>query len=137
MLKDPKLQSDMLELFVEFGLEHPEVGIFILRTLNFQLAIEYKDRSKHDAPYGVCDSLEQLRETEIYAALVADPCPMALTLTPVNKCEEDPGGWRWSKWGEYVGLQAPRCEYLFDEPLIETVYVFEAVKLIGAQAVCA
>jgi hypothetical protein len=39
MLKDPKLRDDMLKLFVEFGLEHPDAGIFVSRALNFDLAM--------------------------------------------------------------------------------------------------
>jgi hypothetical protein len=59
---------------------------------------------------------------------------MTLVLTPFRKCDEDPDGWRWHKWGEYVGLHAPQREYLHDEPLIETVYVFEAVALMAEVA---
>ena len=79
----------------------------------------------------MCDSLEQLRDTKIYAGLVSDPGPVVLVLTPVRKCDEDPDGWRWHKWGEYVGLQDPRCEYLHDEPMIELVYIFDAVRLMA------
>jgi hypothetical protein len=129
MLLDPKLRNDMLELFVGFGLEHPEVGVFISRALNFHLAIENGDKGEYDTAYGVCDSLEQLRGTEVYASLVADLRPVTLILTPVRKCDEVANEWRWHKWGEYVGLQDPQCEYLYDEPLIELVYVFETVAL--------
>jgi hypothetical protein len=34
------------------------------------------------------------------------------------------GGWRWHKWGEYIGKYEPQYEYLYDEPEIEKVYVY-------------
>ena len=41
-----------------------------------------------------------------------------IALTPVwqekgNKGKG--GGWRWHKWGEYIGKLNPQCEYLDDE----------------------
>ena len=74
-------------------------------------------------PYGVCDSVEQL--------LAA--CPeledrgreFVVTVTPVCKDDEpDYGGWRWHKWGKYIGTQNPQCEYIRDEPSIDEVLCF-------------
>jgi hypothetical protein len=31
--------------------------------------------------------------------------------------------------GEYLGTQNPQCEYLYDEPDIEEVYIFEIVEV--------
>lgn len=80
------------------------------------------------AVYGVADSLEQIAE---YIKPIQDKNIFVLA-TPIRK-EEQPewggekpewGGWRWHKWGQYIGKQSPQCEYLYDEPIIELVYVF-------------
>lgn len=74
-------------------------------------------------PYGVCDSLEQLLEK--YPELEADGRKFLVTLHEVKRSEQSPtGGWRWHKWGEYIGTQEPQCEYLYDEPKIESVFVY-------------
>lgn len=40
------------------------------------------------------------------------------------------GGWRWHKWGAYIGTQNPHCEYLDDEPEINEVLIFSIYKVI-------
>lgn len=77
-------------------------------------------------PYGVCDNYQQ----------ILDQCPtlandenrrFVITLTRVTK---DPsnfgkgGGWRWHKWGAYIGTRIPQCEYLDDEPEIDEVFTY-------------
>lgn len=54
---------------------------------------------------------------------------MLQVLTRLLKSEESSdGGWRWHKWGEYIGTHKPQCEYLHDEPEIEEVWVFDVKK---------
>ena len=74
--------------------------------------------------YGVCDSPEQVIEK--YGATLSDKWRrFVLLITPVLRGEQPAsGGWRWHKWGPYIGDQKPTCEYLHDEPEIELVYVF-------------
>ena len=51
--------------------------------------------------------------------------PIVISVTEMRKDEQpEDGGWRWHKWGEYIGKQEPKCEYLYDEPNIDSVYVF-------------
>lgn len=77
--------------------------------------------------YGVCDTPKQFAEK--FGDLVkADPRNCCVFFTHVEK---DPtnrgqgGGWRWHKWGEYVGEGTPEHEYLDDEEGFEGgVYVF-------------
>lgn len=73
--------------------------------------------------YGVCDDYNQILEQ----------CPelndvnreFTITITPVLKSEQSSsGGWRWHKWGPYIGNQIPTCEYLFDESNIDKIYVY-------------
>lgn len=130
-LRDPKFNPERFEYFERYGIQHPEPGVFVAETLNLHLAVDNRDREDLDEPYGVCDSLEQLKTTQVWSRVVTDPRPLILILTPIRKSDQEPEeDWRWHKWGEYVGTQVPECEYLYDEPVIELVYVFSAVPLI-------
>lgn len=82
---------------------------------------QYPDLSV--GPYGVCDSLENLLEK--CPELEAQGRYFVVTLTKVRR-EDQPesGGWRWHKWGEYIGTQAPMHEYLYDDKHIDEVLVF-------------
>ena len=74
-------------------------------------------------PYGVCDNVEQLLEK--CPELEASDRQFVVAMHRIVKKEQPPkGGWRWHKWGEYIGIQNPMCEYLHDEPIIEEVYVY-------------
>ena len=74
--------------------------------------------------YGVCD----------YPAQVLERCPMlgehpkrsfvVIFHRLLKKDEDESGGWRWHKWGEYIGDQKPQREYLHDEPEIEEVWTY-------------
>lgn len=78
--------------------------------------------------FGVCDTPEQLLSMYDFDA---DPRRFFITFTEMRKDEQsDWGGWRWHKWGEYLGTQDPQCEYLYDEPVIESVYVFHIYELL-------
>jgi hypothetical protein len=82
---------------------------------------QYPDTSV--GSYGVCDSLENLLEK--CPELDAPGREFVVTLTPIRKADEPAdGGWRWHKWGEYIGAQEPQCEYIHDEPVIESVFCF-------------
>lgn len=74
-------------------------------------------------PYGVCDDAQQL----------LDHCPELLapgrffivTLTPVIRENQPPvGGWRWCKWGQYIGMQNPEHEYLYNDTHIDRVFCY-------------
>lgn len=71
----------------------------------------------HKAQYGVCDSIEQLKE--YFKEEIEDPNrKFIITATPVFQDKENKGkggGWRWHKWGEYIGKLNSKCEYLDDE----------------------
>jgi hypothetical protein len=49
------------------------------------------------------------------------------TLKDCPKCFG--GGWRWHKWGPYIGTQEPKCEYIHDEPEIEEVFTYHVYEL--------
>ena len=71
--------------------------------------------------YGVCDDLPNL--LAVYPELEAPGREFVVRLTPIVKAKEPAdGGWRWHKWGEYIGKQEPQCEYIHDEPIIVRVH---------------
>lgn len=77
---------------------------------------------------GVCDNYQQVLAK--HADLVNDPDKQYLVLlTPVFKGHS--GGWRWEKWGEYIGTQNSRTDYLDDEPEIEMVCIYTIHEVIG------
>ena len=67
--------------------------------------------------YGVADNVEQIKE--YYKEEVSDKHKKyAICVTPVWQERENKGkggGWRWHKWGGYIGKLNPQCEYLDDE----------------------
>lgn len=80
--------------------------------------------------YGVCDTPEQM--LEYYKEVLADP-DRNFSVCFHLICREDQspdGGWRWHKWGPYIGEQNPKCEYLYDEPDIDEIYVFHVTELV-------
>ena len=38
-------------------------------------------------------------------------------------------GWRWHKWGDYIGTHSPTTEFIYDEKDIDHVYCYFIVKL--------
>ena len=77
--------------------------------------------------YGVCDNFEQPIEKW---NLRERPENFFLAFVCLKKQDQEPhGGWRWHKWGPYIGTQDPQCEYLYDEPVIEQVFTYQIYEL--------
>jgi len=88
----------------------------------------------HKSAYGVADSIEQIKE--YYKDAIADPDnKYFIYLTPVWQDKENKGkggGWRWHKWGTYIGVLDSKCEYLDDEEFgddFEYVICFHIVRV--------
>jgi hypothetical protein len=75
--------------------------------------------------YGVCDTAKQLLAA--CPELESDSSRhFVVTLTPLHREKQSKqGGWRWHKWGPYIGTQNPQHEYLYDEENIDLVYVYQ------------
>lgn len=73
--------------------------------------------------YGVCDDLEQLLSH--FPELEAPGREFYVTLTEVRR-DNQPAqyGWRWHKWGPYIGTHEKQCEYLYDEVGIDRVFCY-------------
>jgi hypothetical protein len=87
---------------------------------------------KYFGCYGVCDSPEQLLTHPFGQWLAASVRRFTVSFTCVRKVDQSPdGGWRWHKWGEYIGTKDPQHEYLYDEgPEIEEVYCFHVYECL-------
>lgn len=82
--------------------------------------------------YGVCDSPEQAMA---YLNLEDRPEPFFVSFVKIRKADQPhSGGWRWHKWGEYIGDHDPRHEYLHDEPDIDEVYTFTVHEMPAEMA---
>lgn len=73
--------------------------------------------------YGVADNIPQIMER--YINVIANN-KIVISIASIRKDNQpESGGWRWHKWGEYIGVQNPQCEYLYDEPDIDEVLIFQ------------
>lgn len=90
------------------------------------LGVSIKD---HYVDYGVSDNHLQILDK--YKNLVNDPDrKYVVMLTKVSKSDQpSQGGWRWHKWGEYIGTHEITTEYLKDEPEVEEVYCYHIYEL--------
>lgn len=86
--------------------------------------------------YGVCDTPDQFL-TKFRKLLQEDDRTFVIGFTHIAK---DPtnrgqgGGWRWHKWGPYIGEGTPQFEYLDDEDGFEDgVYVFHILQTEGPE----
>jgi len=81
------------------------------------------NEGEHLSSYGVVDYPEQLFEK---ASVIEDSPRKFVTCFTRMTRESQPkeGGWRWHKWGPYLGDKEPRCEYLTDEPDISEVFCY-------------
>lgn len=124
-----------------------ETGIYISRfPFNFPETefeelqkLTWDDRYKifpnyEKITYGVADNVEQIKE--YYKEEISDENDKyVIALTPVWQEREKRGtrfGWRWHKWGKYIGKLNPQCEYLDDEDFgddFEYVLVFILYKI--------
>lgn len=104
------------------------IGELNLNNL-LELVTEYDEGDWSEGEYGVADNLEQILAHG--RSIVESPKEFILSITPMKKSEQpSEGGWRWHKWGEYIGTQTPTTEYLFDEPLVEEVWVFHFYPIV-------
>lgn len=79
--------------------------------------------------YGVCDNYEQILE-KCKDILDTPNKNYVIGLSTVERATQPAnGGWRWHKWGEYIGNQNPEHEYLYDDTHIDKVYCFHIYEI--------
>lgn len=108
------------------GAREIEPGIYELEhfgSTDFLAGYEH-DPELSVSAYGVFDSAEQLLTA--CPELKADATrKFVVTLTCITRAHQPAsGGWRWHKWGPYIGTHKPQQEYLYDETGIEEVWVY-------------
>lgn len=143
MLHDPvfnKSDKDLATILSSLGScpKRIKCGVYDCCGFNFENNIQrgFYSTSLETLPenipnYGVGDSIEQV--LSLYESkLESFDRLYAIGFTRVDKANQPPnGGWRWHKWGEYVGTKNPQYEYLYHEPDIDTVYTFSIVELFS------
>ena len=81
--------------------------------------------------YGVADNVEQVLDLYNKNECGYFKGNHVILFHKVVKNPDEPcSGWRWHKWGAYIGVQNPRCEYLNDEPEINEVITFSICKVV-------
>jgi hypothetical protein len=88
-----------------------------------------KDDDDTPQQFGVCDTPGQV--VQRWPSLFTDDRRLVALFTEVRRdAQPAQGGWRWHKWGEYIGACTPKHEYLADETDIDRVFVFHIFGVI-------
>lgn len=77
--------------------------------------------------FGVCDYPEQVLEQ--IPELVTSKEKFVVGFTKIKRNEQSPFGWRWKKWGKYIGTQQPKHEYIYDDKHIDEVYFYQILRV--------
>ncbi|AFU86705.1 hypothetical protein D869_gp209 [Caulobacter phage CcrRogue] len=90
----------------------------------------YKRIAEPIDSYGVCDGPEQL--LALIPDLIDDPdTNYFISMVEVRREHQpDRGGWRYHKWGPYIGEQKPEHEYLYHDTHIESVWTFHIYEVV-------
>lgn len=113
-----------------------------IADLNFQNVLDtvYPDPNKYNggeedsngkfwSRYGLCDNPEQVLKKYKNSHYMKNEEPYCILFTPLYREDEpETGGFRYHKWGSYIGKQKPQHEYLYDDKHIDLIYSFHFVK---------
>ena len=99
-------------------------GVYL--GVNSDLKIWFKDLHSTDV-YGVCDNAQQILDH--HPVLASSDKHFVVGLVEHRKEWEGEEGWRWHKWGSYIGTKKPQAEYLIDEPDIEIIYSYNVYEI--------
>lgn len=120
------LLESLIENKYPFDPIHPPEG-FDSNEWRREIFRRYQDVT-YPCDYGVVDYPAQVVET--FPLIIEDERPLIITLGEVRKDRQsDQGGWRWHKGGTYYGVHEPQCEYIYDEPDIDAVWVFHIMQV--------
>ena len=101
--------------------EYPLLGKVLATFDNGRSHCEY-------GSYGVCDDVDQFFEHELGRWVLDSERKFTVSFSKVVNSEDD--GWRWHKWGPYIGKREIECEYLREQPEIEYVYCFQVHEFV-------
>jgi hypothetical protein len=115
----PKLVHTGIYEIGHFGSSDWPPGFEHYPDLDFEVGKPWEELNS----YGVCDNYEQILTQ--CPGIVTSERKFLITLTPILKLGQPAeGGWRWHKWGPYIGTHEITQEYLYDEPVVDQVYVY-------------
>lgn len=84
--------------------------------------------------YGVADNASQVIKhfKKLEKKYKVDLGDCVIALRPIAKeWQPKDDGWRWHKWGKYIGVKKPQCEYIYDEDdSIKFVWCYELFQVI-------
>lgn len=87
-------------------------------------------KSSYGSSYGTCDNVQQILDE--YPELQDPNRQFMVLLQKVVRAEQpSQGGWRWHKWGPYLGSFEPEHEYIYDETGIEQVLIYRIYEWMG------
>lgn len=144
-VSEPEHYSDIALVILQCQTDHLhrfDKGCYIITHFNGEYLLGKElplNQSYPELPgslnsYGVCDTPYQFLTYE-KDLLENDPRPFIIFFTHIEKDPENKGkggGWRWHKWGPYVGEHTPTKEYLDDEDGFEDgVYVYHILDVTG------
>jgi hypothetical protein len=120
--------SQALENFLE---EYSDYRIIHDYDRKFTTLREHLDYlNEWGESYGVADNLEQIM-MKLSRYWFEPDRNFILALQKVRKVDQPPkDGWRWSKWGPYIGEQESRADYLADEPFIDELILYEFYEVV-------
>lgn len=79
--------------------------------------------------YGVVDTPEQLLT---FYDFEKDERKLVISFVKIEReAQSSTGGWRYHKWGNYIGNQDPQHEYLYDDKHIDRVYTYHIYEVLG------
>lgn len=114
--------------------EHYETGVYRHDGYIFNFENFINDRCLNNVlngwvANGVCDDYHQIMEK--YKEILNNPQKnFVIGLSTVKReNQSEDGGWRWHKWGEYIGTQNPKHEYLYDDIHIDKVFCFHIYEI--------
>ena len=92
---------------------------FVRQAINRELTLQ--EKFFH---YGVADDISNILEHHPELS-DSDERQFVVFMTEVRR-EEEPtlDGWRWDKWGDYIGRHTPKHEYLSHEENIDSIFVY-------------
>ena len=112
----------------EYGIQAWTKQIPKVCTKKYKTDTQTLESMKSASYYGVADNIEQI--INLYNTRDFFSGNHVILLTKVTKNPDEPfSGWRWHKWGEYIGTQNHKCEYLNDEPEIDEVICFSIYQV--------
>lgn len=111
-------------------------GVYLIPNTNWDFLIDAitNNRIIDDmVDYGVADNASQILDK--YERMCEEEPEMEnknhviLISTIIKKYQPEHGGWRWHKWGKYLGKYKHEYEYLYDETDIDFVFIYSVYEV--------